>query len=161
MVGKSTVSPQAKSVPGPLGTPLHRADLNGLDQEREASMADEGGASGAFMEFQDEVSYASPEKSTSHHWTYGPLAVVLGAAAGLLYARHIFSKARLRTPRLNAAGTGEGANSELEASIGGGTYRSPRYSLQSSPQHTPESLLEDPDTEFSRDVSVKADELGA
>lgn len=52
MVGKPNVSVGVDLVQL-SGSAMPTAGLNALDQEREASMADEGGVSGAIMENQD------------------------------------------------------------------------------------------------------------
>ncbi len=52
MVGKPNF-PESIDLCGIVGSSMPTPGLNALDQEREASMADEGGVSGAIMENQD------------------------------------------------------------------------------------------------------------
>src|SRR4051812_18264241 len=57
-----------------------------LDQERAASMADEGGAAGAIMEAQEPLNVQSPTfKKARFPWPWITGGVALGAAAGALY----------------------------------------------------------------------------
>ena len=83
MVGKPNL-PEA----GDRRTDMPRAaratpGLAALDQEREASMADEGGASGAVMESEDEsaVPLRLPESSAAQRRRAA--AFLVGAAAGI------------------------------------------------------------------------------
>jgi hypothetical protein len=101
MVGKPNVNDQTVK-----GASMPTSGLNALDQEREASMADEGGASGATMEYQSEVSHREREKvalGSLHGWmpTSRPmqfalavLACTAGAYAGYLLTRRKLSRAQ-------------------------------------------------------------------
>jgi hypothetical protein len=75
------------------GAAICTPGLNALDQEREASMADEGGASGALMEnedlenpmeLEDQQRHESSWFSTNRRWVI-PLAV--GLVAGIVLLR--------------------------------------------------------------------------
>lgn len=63
MVGKPNLPPDADQRQDLMGESMPTAGLTALDQEREASMADEGGMSGAVMESQDpKESYGDPTR---------------------------------------------------------------------------------------------------
>jgi len=69
--------------------------LTALDEEREASMADEGGAAGAVMESEDESAVpARPTRSTARTWPGSPRgrALALGIGAGALLVGLIRSR---------------------------------------------------------------------
>jgi hypothetical protein len=55
MVGKPNFPMGSEKRTDLRGAAMTTTGLNALDQEREASMADEGGVSGAYMENQDEI----------------------------------------------------------------------------------------------------------
>lgn len=89
MVGKpNVVSSDQTSLPS-QGAAMTTPGLNSpLDQEREASMADEGGAAGAFMESQARAPGPDPRadqdrpQSPSPRWTWWIIGG--GVAAGFL-----------------------------------------------------------------------------
>src|SRR5688500_15655923 len=76
--GRSDLHGAARATPG----------LAALDEEREASMADEGGASGAVMESEDESAPPLPASlaETPVPRSRRAQAFVVGAAAGLCVA---------------------------------------------------------------------------
>jgi hypothetical protein len=59
MVGKLNLPPDAEKRKGVKGAAVDEPGLTAVDEERAASMADEGGASGSTVESQDE----DPEKT--------------------------------------------------------------------------------------------------
>ena len=63
MVGKATLPNDAEHRDDLMGASMPSHGLNAVDQEREGSMADEGGTSGAVMEAQDRDILRDP---TSH-----------------------------------------------------------------------------------------------
>ena len=71
---------------------IPRADF-ALDAVRTASMADEGGCSGATMDLREQLADASPFSSRrsrdalQRHALWGAVGAVAGLAAGLLIAR--------------------------------------------------------------------------
>jgi hypothetical protein len=57
MVGKPNISVDQEQQKESKGAAMTTPGLGALDEEREASMADEGGASGAVMETQDRAEF--------------------------------------------------------------------------------------------------------
>jgi hypothetical protein len=95
MAGKSNLPADADHRPSLRGTSRATPGLTALDAEREASMADEGGAAGAVMESEDEsavpalaTAVAAPTWSGSRRGR----AVALGIGAGALLVALIRSR---------------------------------------------------------------------
>lgn len=95
MVGKPNIPLDCENRNDLKGAAMTTPGLNALDQEREASMADEGGCSGALMENQDEMDprvldeVCHPKKSQSSQNRVYTLGIILGLSglivAGLMY----------------------------------------------------------------------------
>lgn len=66
MVGKRNVPEEVEARDHLKGCATDASGLTALDQEREASLADEGGASGAAAESQDATSPSPDKRSTRH-----------------------------------------------------------------------------------------------
>jgi hypothetical protein len=96
MVGKPNFPPDVEDREDLRGAAMPTAGLNALDEEREASMADEGGWSGAILESQEAFVPAArlvgptTPACASRPWFMSALvrrgapAVALGALAGAL-----------------------------------------------------------------------------
>jgi hypothetical protein len=63
MVGKVNLPPDADKRKGLKGSASGGPGLNAIDEERAASMADEGGASGSAVESQEKALETPPEPS--------------------------------------------------------------------------------------------------
>jgi len=97
MVGKPNLPPDADKRPHLKGAARATPGLTALDEEREASMADEGGSSGAFMEGEETGAIEGEEEEDDDleleegYWL--PEAMVLGGVfllgtlAGIFLAR--------------------------------------------------------------------------
>ena len=88
MVGKSNLPSNAEQREDLCGATMTSGGLNALDQEREASMADEGGASGAFMEYQDQVSIEPVISKSRSASPWGWAAVLFAGVAGWALWNH-------------------------------------------------------------------------
>jgi hypothetical protein len=79
MVGKPTLPSDAETRPGLMGSSLDKHG-NALDQERAASMADEGGAAGAIMDTREQFAAAASEADLrgSKRWPW--VAASIGSA---------------------------------------------------------------------------------
>jgi len=89
MAGKSNLPADADHRPSLSGTARATPGLTALDADREASMADEGGAAGAVMESEDESAVPVLDiPATAPTWSGsrrgGALALGIGAGALLV-----------------------------------------------------------------------------
>jgi len=89
MVGKPNLPQAGDDRPDLRGAAMATPGLAALDQEREASMADEGGASGAAVEAQDGEGLRHLAESAMpgarRHLPYFAIGVVAGITAGVGY----------------------------------------------------------------------------
>ena len=83
MVGKPNFPPDVEGRADVRGAAAPTPGLSALDQERQASLADEGGWAGAVMESQDESGLGKPGPIRSPSASPRGLGLIL-AAAGLL-----------------------------------------------------------------------------
>jgi hypothetical protein len=98
MVGRPSFPEDVDSRRDLKGSAVGTPGLTALDEEREASLADEGGASGAYVETQDAdairrieaelpVSHLQPTRAGAPRGRVSSLALIAGAAtAGALLA---------------------------------------------------------------------------
>jgi hypothetical protein len=85
MVGRPNFPEDVDSRRDLKGSSVGTPGLTALDEEREASLADEGGASGAYIESQDEDHRLEVLEGGHSSPGWGPgTAMLLGAAAGVL-----------------------------------------------------------------------------
>lgn len=94
MVGKPNFPEDAEKRKDLRGAAITTQGLDALDQEREASMADEGGASGALMENEDEVDPILLEAMHQSSQPQAPrwaLVAGVGAIAGVGALIYYFS----------------------------------------------------------------------
>jgi hypothetical protein len=89
MVGKPNLPDAGEYRPDLQGAARPTPGLSALDQEREASMADEGGASGAVMERELPTELEGSPRGVGGYVTG---VLVMGAAVGLAVAAVRFSR---------------------------------------------------------------------
>jgi hypothetical protein len=97
MVGKPNLSETGDERPGLQGSARPTPGLAALDQEREASMADEGGVSAAVMEAEDPTSIplVFPEVDSDRgHRARLVGAVALGLTAGAALGLWTYGRGR-------------------------------------------------------------------